>query len=114
MLISLYLLLLPLVATESGTAPLVEKYVEQLKIGKPRRKKLKKIKEEILKADPENREGAQLKLALYKFEYLMEKEAPSEQALKPLKKYLKHFGSSDPEGAKNIELLITRYQEAQK
>jgi hypothetical protein len=107
----LLVLLIPLLCTGTLTEDLIEKYAQALNVEKPSKRKLKALREQILEVDPENKEQSQLQLALHKFRYLIDKEAPVEEALKPLQKYLKKYGKIDPEGAKAVELLIVKYQE---
>lgn len=84
---------------ETGTYFLLEKYDFLLKSGaKP--KKLKTLKEEIIKRDPHNQEGSRLTLALYQYK--------EKGDIKYLQRYLKKFGAEDPETASCLQLLIQR------
>ena len=73
------------------------------------KKKAKKLKEEIQAKDPDNREGAQLQLAFLDFELRQEEKLSPDQTIKPLKKYLKHFGEEDKENRWKVEMALAQY-----
>lgn len=73
------------------------------------RKKAKKLKEEIQTRDAHNKEGSQLQLAFLDFQLRQEENMPLDQVIKPLTKYLKHFGEEDKENRWKVEMTLTQY-----
>ncbi len=91
---------------DSGTFFLLEQYKNYLGLD---RKKAKNIKEEIKSRDPNNEEGSQLQLALLEFQERQELSLTLEEVIKPLKKYLKHFGQEDKEHRWQVEMTLAQY-----
>lgn len=91
---------------DTGTFFLLEQYKNYLGID---RKKAKKIKEEIKIRDPHNQESSQLQLALLEFQERQELSLAFEDVIKPLKKYLKHFGSEDKDHRWQVNMTVAQY-----
>jgi len=73
------------------------------------RKKAKKIRQEILSNDPDNRQGSQLEIALADFQHLAEEEAELQKTIRPLKRYLKGFGKQDSANAWRVHMILAQY-----
>jgi protein disulfide-isomerase len=91
---------------DPGTFFLMEQY--KIYLGSER-KKAKKLKEEIQAKDPDNHEGSHLQLAFLDFQLRQEEKMTVNQVVKPLTKYLKHFGQQDKENRWKVEMTLTQY-----
>ena len=91
---------------DSSTFFLLEQYKRCLGVEK---KKAKKLKEEIQTRDSHNKEGSQLQLAFLDFQVRQEENMSLDQVIKPLTKYLKHFGEEDKDNRWKVEMAITQY-----
>jgi len=95
---------------DKSTYFLLEKYGKLL-AREGKRRKIRKVRNKILARDPKNAKGAQLQLAMMDFEALSHIKKPkhTEDAIKPLTRYLKKFGSSDQKNAWKVEMKISQY-----
>lgn len=93
-------------AKDPGSFFLLEKYSELIKT---QPKKAKAVREEIETRDPKNKEGAHLQLAIFDFQARAEASDNVDKVLKPLKKYLKEFGSQDRENFWRVHMMIAQY-----
>jgi hypothetical protein len=78
------------VEKDSGTFFLIHRYAHLLKKGS---KKAKSVRQEIEERDPENRDDSFFRLAVLDFQKRIEESHPVEKTVKPLKRYLKTFGT---------------------
>jgi len=85
---------------------LLEKYAE---LSKVEPKKAKQVRTQIDQLDPENKQGAQLQLAVIDFNARAETSDDSQKVLKPLKKYLKKFGTQDIANVWRVHMMIAQY-----
>lgn len=93
-------------AKDPGSFFLLEKYAQLIKT---QPKKAKAVREEIEKRDKENKEGAHLQLAIFDFQERAESSDNVDKVLKPLKKYIKEFGSKDHENVWRVHMMIAQY-----
>lgn len=83
----------------------LEKYAQLLK-GK-KLKESQELKKRIISRDAKNRNGTLYSLALVEFE--VKKQCKKAKAIRPMLKYLDHFGEKDKEYAWKAELVIAEY-----
>jgi len=85
------------------------KMIQYAKLAKQEPKKARKLRREIVKADPDNECGAQRDLAVIEFQTLADSGASLYKTVRPLKKYLKDFGAEDKEHAWSIRMILAQY-----
>lgn len=88
----------------------IEKYAQGLKATKRTSPEMQSLKSKIISLDPNNKEGALLKLALLDFQNLSQKKGKKvEKVIAPLLEYLHFFGKKDTENAWQIERMVAEY-----
>ncbi len=95
---------------EEGVFFPLEKYTELVQVGKVHSNEAKALRQQVAKRDPENREGALLRLALLDFQANVEEGVESpEKAVAPLQEFIHHFGDKEKETLAKLHLMISDY-----
>ncbi len=97
---------------EKGTFFHLEKLASLLEKHKLKHKEVLKIKQQLLKRDPENRWGTHFKIAVLEFQKLswhLKKKGRQEKALKPLLEFVRRFGKKDKENCWRAEMMIADF-----
>ncbi len=100
------------VQKESGTFFLLKKYAEILRKCKLKDPIALKCKQQLLRKDPDNKQGVHFEVALLDFEkkkMTLKGRGSDEKVLAPLLKYLSRFGKTDTQRVWRIELLIAEF-----
>lgn len=93
------------IALDTGTDFLLEQYA---KVCKKHRKEARKIKEEIRARQPNNIQ-VEWQLALLSFQGKIEKKLSEQEIVKPINKYLRHYGDQDQENRWRCHLILAEF-----
>ncbi len=105
-------------ALARGPFFVMEKYATLIECGKKMSKpEMQTLRKEILKRDPHNKKGTQLKLAVLDFQVLANKKNQKydpKVIIEPLKEYVKKFGAKDKENLWHVEMMMAQYLYSKK
>ncbi len=97
---------------EKGVFFHLEKFASLLRKYKPKHPEVLKIKQQLLKKDPENKLGTHFKIAVLEFQKLSTRyksKERQEKALRPLLKFVHQFGNRDKENLWKAEMMIAEF-----
>lgn len=94
------------VEVDEGVFFPLEKYTSLVHEKKGKTPDATALKEKIIQRDPENKEGARLRLALLDFQA---NEDDVEAAIEPLGQYIANFGGADKENVWRLHLIISEF-----
>lgn len=94
------------VEADQGVFFPLEKYTALVHEKKGKSQDAKALKAKIIQRDPDNKEGARLRLALLDFQA---NEDDAEAAIEPLGQYIANFGGADKENVWRLHLIISEF-----
>ena len=97
---------------EKGVFFHLEKFASLLEKYKPKHPEVLKVKQQLLKKDPENKLGTHFKVAVLEFQKIssrLKSKDRQEKALRPLLKFVHQFGNRDKENLWKAEMMIAEF-----